>query len=152
MLLCPLRILSYNWPGKSKVLRLITFILIKLPRINWSVKSTVVPMNLSTHIVFGIIVGALLFGRPEIALMVGIGSAINDLDREYGFFSKESFRRRQIHRALFHNFLFIGIVYLINPFFGIGAFLHSFLDSFTTTRDRGVEWLSVFKNGIQSSI
>jgi hypothetical protein len=49
-------------------------------------KSTVVLMNLSTHIVLGIIVGALLFGRPEIALMVGIGSAINDLDREYGFF------------------------------------------------------------------
>ncbi len=53
-----------------------------------SQNSTVVLMNLSTHIVFGIIVGALLFGRPEIALMVGIGSAINDLDREYGFFSK----------------------------------------------------------------
>jgi hypothetical protein len=73
-------------------------------------------MNLSTHILFGILVGALLFGRPEIALMVGVGSAINDLDREYGFFSKESFRRLQIHRALFHNFLFIGAVYLINPF------------------------------------
>ena len=109
-------------------------------------------MNLSTHIVFGIIVGALLFGRPEIALMVGIGSAINDLDREYGFFSKESFRRRQIHRALFHNFLFIGIVYLINPFFGIGAFLHSFLDSFTTTRDRGVEWLYPFSRMISNAV
>jgi hypothetical protein len=109
-------------------------------------------MNLSTHIVFGIIVGALLFGRPEIALMVGIGSAINDLDREYGFFSKESFRRRQIHRALFHNFLFIGIVYLINPFFGIGAFLHSFLDSFTTTRDRGVEWLYPFSRLISKAV
>jgi membrane-bound metal-dependent hydrolase YbcI (DUF457 family) len=48
-------------------------------------------MNLSTHIVFGIIVGALLFGRPEIALMVGIGSAINDLDREYGFLAKSPF-------------------------------------------------------------
>ena len=109
-------------------------------------------MNLSTHIVFGILIGALLFGRPEIALMVGIGSAIPDLDREYGFFSKESFRRRQIHRALFHNFLFIGVVYLINPFFGIGAFLHSFLDSFTTTRDRGVEWLYPFSRMVSKAV
>jgi hypothetical protein len=109
-------------------------------------------MNLSTHVVFGVLVGALLFGRPEIALMVGIGSTIPDLDREYGFFSKESFRRRQIHRALFHNFLFIGIVYLINPFFGIGAFLHSFLDSFTTTRDRGVEWLYPFSRLVTKAV
>jgi hypothetical protein len=101
---------------------------------------------------FGILVGALLFGRPEIALMVGVGSAIPDLDREYGFFSKESFRLRQIHRALFHNFLFIGIVYLINPFFGIGAFLHSFLDSFTTTRDRGVEWLFPFSRIVTKAV
>jgi len=101
---------------------------------------------------FGILVGALFFGRPEIALMVGIGSTIPDLDREYGFLSKESFRLRQIHRALFHNFLFIGIVYLINPFFGIGAFLHSFLDSFTTTRDRGVEWLYPFSRMVTKAV
>ena len=101
---------------------------------------------------FGILVGALFFGRPEIALMVGVGSVIPDLDREYGFFSKESFRRRQIHRALFHNFLFIGIVYLINPFFGIGTFLHSFLDSFTTTRDRGVEWLYPFSRMVTKAV
>jgi hypothetical protein len=109
-------------------------------------------MNLSTHIMFGILVGALFFGKPEIALMVGVGSAINDLDREYGFFSKETFRLRQIHRALFHNILFIGIVYLINPFFGIGAFLHSFLDSFTTTRDRGVEWLYPFSRIVTRAV
>jgi hypothetical protein len=100
----------------------------------------------------GILVGALLFGRPEIALMVGVGSAINDLDREYGFFSKESFRLRQVHRALFHNFVFIGVVYLINPFFGIGSFLHSFLDSFTTTRDRGVEWLYPFSRIVTKAV
>ena len=109
-------------------------------------------MNLSTHIMFGLLVGALFFGRPEIALMVGVGSAIPDIDREYGFFSKESFRLRQIHRALFHNFLFIGIVYLVNPFFGIGAFLHSFLDSFTTTRDRGVEWLYPFSRMVSEAV
>jgi hypothetical protein len=109
-------------------------------------------MNLSTHIMFGILVGALFFGRPEIALMIGVGSVIPDLDREYGFFSKESFRLHQIHRALFHNLLFIGIVYLINPFFGIGAFLHSFLDSFTTTRDRGVEWLYPFSRIVTKAV
>ena len=54
-----------------------------------SQNSTVVLINFSTHTVFGIIVGALLFGRPQIALMIGIGSAINDLDRKYGFFSKD---------------------------------------------------------------
>jgi membrane-bound metal-dependent hydrolase YbcI (DUF457 family) len=109
-------------------------------------------MNLSTHIMFGIIVGALFFGSPVIALIVGVGSVIPDLDREYGFFSKEAFRRRQIHRALFHNLLFIGVVYLINPFFGIGAFLHSFLDSFTTTRDRGVEWLYPFSRMVTKAV
>ena len=109
-------------------------------------------MNLSTHIMFGILIGILFFGSPEIALMVGVGSAINDLDREYGFFNKESFRRLQIHRALFHNFLFIGAVYLVNPFFGIGAFLHSFLDSFTTTRDRGVEWLFPFSRIVTKAV
>jgi len=109
-------------------------------------------MNLSTHIMFGILVGALFFGRPEIALMIGVGSVIPDLDREYGFFSKESFRLHQVHRALFHNLLFIGIVYLINPFFGIGAFLHSFLDSFTTTRDRGVEWLYPFSRIVTKAV
>ena len=101
---------------------------------------------------FGIFVGALLFGRPNIDLMVGVGSAINDLYREYGFFSKDSFRLRQIHRTLFHNFLFAGIVYFINPFFGIGAFLHSFLDSFTTTRDRGVEWLYPFSRIVTKAV
>jgi len=109
-------------------------------------------MNLSTHIMFGILVGALFFGRPEIALMIGVGSVIPDLDREYGFFSKESFRLHQIHRALFHNLLFIGVVYLINPFFSIGAFLHSFLDSFTTTRDRGVEWLYPFSRIVTKAV
>jgi hypothetical protein len=41
---------------------------------------------------------------------------------------------------LFHNFLFIAVVYFINPYLSVGAFLHTFLVSFTTTRDRGVEW------------
>jgi LexA-binding, inner membrane-associated putative hydrolase len=89
-------------------------------------------------------VGAVFFGKPEIIILVGFGSAIPDLDREYGFLSKESFTRRQVHRALCHNFLFLGLVYLINPFIGIGAFLHTLLDALTTARDRGVEWLYPF--------
>jgi len=93
---------------------------------------------------FGIAVGAVFFGKPEIILLVGFGSAIPDLDREYGFLSKESFTRRQVHRALCHNFLFLGLVYLINPFLGLGAFLHTLLDALTTARDRGVEWLYPF--------
>ena len=93
---------------------------------------------------FGIAVGAVFFGKPEIILLVGLGSAIPDLDREYGFFSKESFTRRQVHRALCHNFLFLGMVYLVNPFLGLGAFLHTLLDALTTARDRGVEWLYPF--------
>ena len=109
-------------------------------------------MNLYTHVMVGILVGALFFGRPEIMLIIGIGSVIPDLDREYGFFSKESFRRRQIHRALFHNFLVIAILYFINPYFGIGAFLHAFLDSLTTTRDRGVEWLYPFSRLVTGAV
>ena len=93
---------------------------------------------------FGIAVGAVFFGKPESILLIGFGSAIPDLDREYGFLSKESFTRRQVHRALCHNFLFLGLVYLINPFLGLGAFLHTLLDALTTARDRGVEWLYPF--------
>ena len=48
-------------------------------------------MNLTTHIMFGVFVGALFFGKPEIALMVGVGSVIPDLDREYGFLAKSLF-------------------------------------------------------------
>src|SRR5579863_3715718 len=101
-------------------------------------------MNFPTHVMFGIAVGAVFFGKPEVILLVGFGSAIPDLDREYGFLSKESFTRRQVHRALCHNFLFFGLVYLVNPFLGLGAFLHTLLDALTTARDRGVEWLYPF--------
>jgi amino acid transporter len=100
----------------------------------------------------GMVVGALLFGKPEIILLMGLGSAIPDLDREYGFMSKESFRNRQPHRALCHNLLFLGIVYLVNPFIALGAFLHTFLDAFTTARDRGVEWLYPFTRLVKKSV
>jgi hypothetical protein len=101
---------------------------------------------------FGVLVGSLFFGKPEIILLVAIGSMIPDLDREYAFLSKESFRKRQVHRAFCHNFLFLGLVYLINPFLALGAFLHSLLDALTTARDRGVEWLYPFSRLVKRAV
>jgi hypothetical protein len=77
---------------------------------------------------------------------------IPDLDREYAFLSKESFRRRQVHRAFCHNFLFLGLVYLVNPFLALGAFLHTLLDALTTARDRGVEWLYPFTRLVKRAV
>jgi len=101
---------------------------------------------------FGILVGSLFFGKPEIIMLIAIGSMIPDLDREYAFLSKESFRKRQVHRAFCHNFLFLGVVYLINPFLALGAFLHSLLDALTTARDRGVEWLYPFTRLVKRAV
>jgi hypothetical protein len=109
-------------------------------------------MNFTTHVMFGILLAAVFFGEPRIIFLVGIGSAIPDLDREYGFLSKESFRNRQVHRALLHNFLFLGLLYLINPFLALGAFLHTLLDALTTARDRGVEWLYPFSRLVRRAV
>jgi hypothetical protein len=109
-------------------------------------------MNFPTHVMLGMVIGALLFTKPELILLMGLGSAIPDLDREYGFMSKESFRKRQPHRALCHNLLFLGLIYLVNPFVAFGAFLHTFLDAFTTARDRGVEWLYPFTRLVKKSV
>jgi hypothetical protein len=98
---------------------------------------------------FGLLIGAMFFGKPEIVLLVGLGSAIPDLDREYGFFSRQAFRDHQIHRALCHNYLFLGLLYLVNPFIALGAFLHTLLDALTTARDRGVEWLYPFSRMVK---
>lgn len=100
----------------------------------------------------GIAIGAVFFGKPEIIWLVALGSTIPDLDREYGFFSKETFRNRQAHRALCHNLLFLGLVYLVNPYLGLGAFLHTFLDALTTARDRGVEWLYPFTRLVKRAV
>jgi hypothetical protein len=109
-------------------------------------------MNFTTHVMFGILIGAIFFGKPEAILLIGIGSAIPDMDREYGFFRRNSFRDKQIHRALFHNFVAIGIFYLINPFLGIGAFLHTLLDALTTAKDRGIEWLFPFTRFVKHAL
>ena len=101
-------------------------------------------MNLPTHIMFGALIGALFFGRWDIILLVAVGSVLPDMDREYGFFSKDYFREHQLHRAIYHNFFFIMILFLISPYIALGAFCHTLLDGINTAKDRGVEWLYPF--------
>ena len=101
-------------------------------------------MNLGTHIFFAGIVAAVFTGNPYFTLLAGIGSFIPDLDREYIFVSPRAFRDEQFHRALFHNLLFLSGLFFVNVWLALGAFLHSFLDSFTTEKDKGVEWLFPF--------
>jgi len=108
-------------------------------------------MNLPTHIAFGALIGALFFGRWDIILLVAIGSVLPDMDREYGFFSKDYFREHQLHRALYHNFIFIGIVFVINPYLALGAFCHTLLDGINTAKDRGVEWLYPFSRLVKKA-
>ncbi len=101
-------------------------------------------MNLASHIFFAGVVTAVFTANPYFALLAGIGSFIPDLDREHIFVSKKTFREEQFHRALFHNLLFLSALFFVNVWLALGAFLHSFLDSFTTEKDRGVEWLFPF--------
>lgn len=94
---------------------------------------------------FGLLIGVLFFPtQPQTIILVGIGSALPDLDPEYAFFSREKFRNHQPHRALCHNYLFISLVFVVSPFLALGAFLHTLLDALTTVKDRGVEWLYPF--------
>jgi hypothetical protein len=101
-------------------------------------------LNLGTHIFFAGVITAIFTGNPYFTLLAGIGSFIPDLDREYIFMSSGAFRKEQLHRALFHNLLFLSGLFLVNVWLAVGAFLHSFIDSFTTEKDRGVEWLFPF--------
>lgn len=101
-------------------------------------------LNLGTHIFFAGVIAAIFTGNPYFTLLAGIGSFIPDLDREYLFMSPKAFREEQFHRALFHNLLFLSLLFFVNVWLALGAFLHSFIDSFTTAKDRGVEWLFPF--------
>ncbi len=101
-------------------------------------------MNLGTHIFFAGVVTAIFTGNPYFTLLAGIGSFIPDLDREYLLVSPKAFCEEQFHRALFHNLLFLSGLFFVNVWLALGAFLHSFLDSFTTEKDKGVEWLFPF--------
>lgn len=98
-------------------------------------------MNLTTHWVLAIALGIAIFGNVEIALIMSIGALIPDLDREYLFVAKSFIGRHQLHRALFHNFFFLGALYFVNPFLSVGALSHSLLDMLTSATDRGAEVL-----------
>ncbi len=106
-------------------------------------------MNLGTHIFFAGIVTAVFTGNPYFTLLAGIGSFIPDLDREYILVSPRTFREEQFHRALFHNLLFLSGLFFLNVWLAMGAFLHSFIDSFTTEKDKGVEWLFPFSRMVK---
>jgi LexA-binding, inner membrane-associated putative hydrolase len=97
-------------------------------------------MDLPTHFVFAFAIGLIFFDKPEIALLIALGSLFPDLDREYWFVPMKTYRDEQIHRAGLHNVFIMGLAYLISPFFSLGIFLHILQDSFTTVKDRGVEW------------
>ncbi|QIW23182.1 metal-dependent hydrolase [Sulfolobus sp. S-194] len=97
-------------------------------------------MNLNTHIVFALAVGLVLFhNNLLLAVVVGIGAALPDLDREYVFTNRAFFARHQLHRALFHNVFFGIALTLFNPYLGLGIFLHMLLDMLTSPPDRGIE-------------
>jgi hypothetical protein len=98
-------------------------------------------LDLPSHLAFGWAVGFVFFGNnPEIALLIGLGTLVPDLDREYWYVRQQVYADEQYHRARFHNVFLILIGYLVNPFFALGIFLHMLQDSFTTAKDRGVEW------------
>lgn len=49
------------------------------------------------------------------------------------------FAKHQLHRALFHNVFFAGLIYFFNQYLGIGVLLHILLDMLTSPTDRGIE-------------
>jgi len=98
-------------------------------------------LNLTTHAALGFILGIAIFRNIEIALVMMIGAFIPDLDREHLFIARKRWAQLQLHRALFHNFFFLGAMYLFNPYLAFGAFTHVMLDMGTTATDRGAEIL-----------
>jgi LexA-binding, inner membrane-associated putative hydrolase len=97
-------------------------------------------MDLPTHFVFAFAIGLIFFDNPEIALLIALASLFPDLDREYWFIPKKRYADEQIHRAGLHNVFIMCLTYIISPYFSLGIFLHILQDSFTTVKDRGVEW------------
>jgi hypothetical protein len=87
------------------------------------------------------VLGIAVFRNVEIALVMMIGAFIPDLDREHLFIARKRWAELQLHRALFHNFFFLGAIYLFNPYLAFGAFTHVMLDMGTTATDRGAEVL-----------
>ena len=101
-------------------------------------------LDLPTHLFFGIAAGLVFFGQPFVALIVGLGALLPDLDREYWYVPEQKYAEEQMHRALFHNVVVMAAAYLVSPLLSLGVFLHILQDSFTTVKDRGVEWFYPF--------
>jgi len=104
-------------------------------------------MDLPTHYVFGVLVGLVFFRNVEVALIIGLGALLPDLDREYWFVrtkkyvdQQKVYADEQVHRARLHNVFVMALTYPVSPFISLGVFLHVLQDSFTTAKDRGVEW------------
>jgi len=101
-------------------------------------------LNLNTHFLFAAAVAALLVGKPEAIVLAGLGSVIPDLDRPYWFIPKKKVAEEEYHRAFLHNILVVAVTYLVSPYLALGLFSHLMLDTMTTVKDRGVEWLFPF--------
>src|SRR5207244_11346261 len=71
---------------------------------------------------------------PYTTLFRSIGAFIPDLDREHLFIARKRWAQLQLHRALFHNFFFLGAMYLFNPYLAFGAFTHVMLEDRKSTR------------------
>ncbi|MDA4112355.1 MAG: metal-dependent hydrolase [Thaumarchaeota archaeon] len=98
-------------------------------------------MDLPTHFAFGLLIGLVFFAsKPEAVLLIGFGALLPDLDREYWYVREQKYADEQFHRARFHNVFIIVAAFLVSPFLSIGVFIHMLQDSFTTAKDRGVEW------------
>lgn len=97
-------------------------------------------MDLPTHFAFGFAAGLVFTDNTQIAFLVAFGSLIPDLDREYWFIPRRIFSDDQLHRAAFHNVFMMALIYVVSPYVSLGIFLHILADSFTTVKDRGVEW------------
>jgi hypothetical protein len=98
-------------------------------------------VNITTHGIVAFLLGIVIFRNVELALIVVMGALIPDLDREYGFFTRDFYKESQFHRALFHNFVVAAILWVLNPLLALGALSHYFLDVFTSATDRGIEFL-----------
>jgi hypothetical protein len=101
-------------------------------------------MNLPTHWVAALAIGIAFFHNVELAFIMSMGALIPDLDREYFYVARDFIGRHQTHRAVCHNFLVAGILFLVSPLLALGALSHYFLDIFTSASDRGVELLWPF--------
>ena len=109
-------------------------------------------MDLPSHLFFGVAVGLVFFGRADVALVIGLGALIPDLDREYWYVPVRRYAEEQNHRALFHNVLVIAAAFVVSPFLSLGVFLHVLQDSFTTVKDRGVEWFYPFTRLVRRGV